>query len=44
MVTPLFQLNSFVTRFPPPLGLNGPCSEKAPAPTEEQPGPAERSK
>lgn len=36
---PLFQLYSFLTRTFP-LGLKGPCSTNAPAPTEEQPGPS----
>lgn len=42
VVLPLFQLNEFFTR-PFLVGLKGPCSEKAPWPTEEQPGPS-RSK
>ena len=25
-----------------PLGLNGPCSQKAPAPIDEQPGPSNK--
>jgi len=40
---PLFQLNSFFRR-PFSLGLKGPCSTKAPAPTEEQPGPSKPQK
>ena len=36
--SPLFQLYSFLTSALP-LGLNGPFSEKAPTPTDEQPGP-----
>ena len=35
---PLFQLCSFLTSTFP-LGLNGPFSENAPTPNEEQPGP-----
>ena len=27
-----------------PLGLNGPCSTKAPSPIDEQPGPTSREK
>ena len=40
---PLFQLYSFLTRLSP-LGLRGPCSTKAPAPIDEQPGPTCRQK
>jgi hypothetical protein len=36
--SPLFQLYSFLTSALP-LGLNGPFSENAPTPTDEQPGP-----
>lgn len=36
--SPLFQLYSFLTSTLP-LGLNGPFSENAPTPTDEQPGP-----
>jgi hypothetical protein len=36
---PLFQLYWFLTSTSP-LGLNGPFSENAPTPKEEQPGPA----
>jgi hypothetical protein len=39
-LSPLFQLYSFLTR-PLPLGLNGPFSENAPTPTDEQPGPTQ---
>lgn len=35
---PLFQLYSFLSNVSP-LGLKGPCSQKAPAPIDEQPGP-----
>ena len=38
---PLFQLYSFLTRLSP-FTLKGPCSRKAPAPKDEQPGPTER--
>lgn len=40
---PLFQLYSFLANISP-LGLNGPFSEKAPTPKEEQPGPAKKIK
>lgn len=36
---PRFQLYSFSTKTSP-FGLNGPFSENAPTPREEQPGPA----
>ena len=39
---PLFQLYSFLTSNSP-LGLNGPFSENAPTPREEQPGPANQT-
>lgn len=38
IILPLFQLCSFLTNTSP-LGLNGPFSENAPTPREEQPGP-----
>jgi hypothetical protein len=37
--SPLFQLYSFLNSTCP-LGLKGPFSEKAPTPSDEQPGPA----
>ncbi|KAK3028559.1 hypothetical protein RJ639_039081 [Escallonia herrerae] len=37
------KLYSFLTKTLP-LGLKGPCSTKAPAPTDEQPGPARYQK
>ena len=38
---PLFQLYSFFVKVTP-FGLKGPCSIKAPAPIDEQPGPWRR--
>lgn len=35
----MFQLYGFFIRVAPPVGLKGPCSTKAPSPTDEQPGP-----
>lgn len=40
---PLFQLYWFLTSTSP-LGLNGPFSENAPTPKEEQPGPANKKR
>jgi len=37
----VFQLNWFLTKASP-LGLNGPFSENAPTPREEQPGPSKQ--
>ncbi|CAN0836972.1 hypothetical protein LINGRAHAP2_LOCUS1660 [Linum grandiflorum] len=33
------RFQSFLTNDPAAFGLKGPCSVKAPPPTEEQPGP-----